>query len=116
MGVHVVAFGVGVFLVGVGTAHAYCSEPSAPYCVSSYGKFDDQSDFEQCKREVESYKSEIEDFVRCEERDVDEANDAAKKAASEAEDALRTAKNAVNEQYSNYNDAVNNFNNRANSN
>ncbi|MCM2432117.1 hypothetical protein [Agrobacterium rosae] len=94
-------------------AFAYCSEPSAPYCASSYGRFDDEYQFSSCKREMESYQSEVEDFQQCRKRQVDEANDTARRATSEAEDVARKARNEIDEAVSNYNDAVRSFNSRA---
>lgn len=50
-----------------GAAHAfyYCSEASPPSCIDRYGSFDDEYSFDRCKREVESYLSEVEDFRSC---------------------------------------------------
>jgi hypothetical protein len=52
---------------------ASCSTPDAPSCASRYDKFDDQDEFDSCKREMESYKSEVEDFMSCLKREGDEA-------------------------------------------
>jgi hypothetical protein len=46
-------------------AWAFCSRPIAPYCASGHHKFDDQHEFDQCKREIENYRSEIDDYVAC---------------------------------------------------
>lgn len=101
-------------LIGAPTmVFAYCSEPSAPYCASSYGRFDDEYQFSSCKREMESYQSEVEDFQQCHKRQVDEANETARQATSEAEDIARKARNEIDEAVSDYNDAVRSFNNRA---
>jgi hypothetical protein len=54
-------------------AGAFCSEPSAPYCASQYGNFDDQHEFEQCRNEMESYKSDVEAFMSCLKRKGDDA-------------------------------------------
>ena len=43
----------------------YCSEPSPPYCIDSYGTFDDEWSFNRCKNEVESYLSEVASFQNC---------------------------------------------------
>ena len=66
----------------------YCSEPDAPYCASRYGSFDDEWDFNRCKREMESYRSEVESYVDC-------------------------LKDEINETISEYEDAVSDFNRRA---
>ena len=66
----------GIFLfANAGVSYAYCSKPDAPYCASQYGKFDDQYDFDRCKREVESFKSEVEDFLSCQRRENQQAID-----------------------------------------
>lgn len=50
----------------IGEAYAfYCSEPSAPSCASRYGSFDDEWEFDRCKREMESYKNDVESFIDC---------------------------------------------------
>ena len=46
-------------------AWAFCSKPIAPYCARSYDKFDDQYEFNRCKREIEDYRSEIDDYLTC---------------------------------------------------
>ncbi|MBB2678696.1 UNVERIFIED_ORG: hypothetical protein M2312_002199 [Rhizobium esperanzae] len=80
-------------------AFAYCSEPSAPSCASSFGGFDDEWEFDRCKREMESYKDDVERFIGCN-------ND-------EAEAALRKARDDNESATSEYNDAVETFNRRA---
>ncbi|RWN98692.1 hypothetical protein [Mesorhizobium sp.] len=84
---------------GVSPALAYCSEPSAPYCATSYGSFNEQYEFESCKQEMESYQSEVEDFLSCNNR--------------EAQDAIDTAKRANDNAISEYDNAVQSFNSRA---
>lgn len=86
-------------LIGVGMsdpALAYCSEPSAPYCATGYGGFGDEWEFERCKREMESYQSDVESYLSCRQDEIDTAS--------------REAANALSE----YNDAVESFNRRAN--
>ncbi|MEF3133026.1 hypothetical protein OS035_16325 [Rhizobium sp. 268] len=78
---------------------AYCSEPSAPSCASSYGGFDDEWDFDRCKREMDSYKDDVERFIGC---NNDEAEAAVRKARDDNESAT-----------SEYNGAVEDFNKRA---
>lgn len=80
-------------------ANAYCSEPSAPSCASNYGGFDDEWEFSRCKREMESYKDDVERFLQC---NRDEAEEAARKARDDNASAM-----------SDYNDAVEAFNRRA---
>jgi hypothetical protein len=66
----------------------YCSSPSSPSCATRYGAFDDQDGFLRCKREMESYKDEVETYLAC---------------------LSRNRASAVND----YNDAVESFNRRA---
>ncbi|MGO7836928.1 hypothetical protein [Rhizobium sp. WYCCWR10014] len=80
-------------------ASAYCSEPSAPSCASGYGGFDDEWDFTRCKREMESFKDDVERFMRCN--------------SDEAEEALEKARNDNQSATSDYNGAVEAFNRRA---
>jgi hypothetical protein len=77
-----------VFTVVDSSAFFRCSEPDAPYCATSYGAFDDEYDFDRCKSDMESYQSEVEEFLGCLKR--------------ESEQTL-----------SEYNDAVESFNRRA---
>ncbi|TIL70286.1 MAG: hypothetical protein E5Y65_23250 [Mesorhizobium sp.] len=46
-------------------AFYYCTEPTAPSCASRYGSFDDEWEFDRCKREMNDYQSEVEAFVAC---------------------------------------------------
>lgn len=70
----------------------YCSEPTAPSCASRYGSFDDEWEFERCKREMDSYKDEVESYIDCNNQQARREND----------DAI-----------SNYSSAVDSFNRRA---
>jgi hypothetical protein len=47
------------------SAAASCSEPDAPYCATEYGRFDDEHEFANCKSEMETYQSEVEDYISC---------------------------------------------------
>lgn len=73
-------------------AFAYCSEPTAPSCVSGFGAFEDQWEYDSCKSDLDSYRSEVEDFISCQRREardaVDEAERKADAAASEYSDAV----------------------------
>lgn len=55
-----------------------CSEPSAPGCASENSAFDDEDDFDSCKREIENYRDEVETYRRClareEQRALDDLN------------------------------------------
>lgn len=85
-------------------AFAYCSEPSAPYCATGYGAFSDEYQFNSCKREMESFASEADDYISC------RADEATQIAQDAADDAKRDADSIINS----YNDAVASFNRRAN--
>lgn len=75
-------------LTSAAPANAYCSPPSAPSCATRYGAFDDEDDFDRCKRQMSSYQSEAQDYLSCVRRETD---------------------SAIEE----YNSAVNSFNRRA---
>ncbi|MBB6262665.1 hypothetical protein FHS77_003247 [Paenochrobactrum gallinarii] len=85
----------------------YCSEPSAPFCATRFGSFDDQWDFDRCKREMESYKTEVEDFIEC--------NNRAAKAEAEraADEAFSKAQRENDDAISEYSSTVDDFNRRA---
>jgi predicted ribosome quality control (RQC) complex YloA/Tae2 family protein len=76
-------------------AWGYCSEPSAPSCATRYGPFDDTYDFDRCKREMQSYQSDVESFLSCQRSEIE-------KIRSDNERAIQE-----------YNDAVESFNRRA---
>lgn len=67
---------------------AYCTAPSAPYCATRYGAFDDADEFERCKRQMTSYKADVETFLACQ-------------------------RDASNQAVTDFNDAVARFNRRA---
>ena len=56
-------------------ACAFCSKPNAPYCASGFGKFDDQHELDQCEREIENYRSEVDDYIACPKEQSQEALD-----------------------------------------
>lgn len=94
-------------------AMAYCSEPSAPSCATGYGSFDGEWEFDSCKRDMESYQSEVEAFYQCNKRQAQEFVDKAEEARTEAEDEIQKAKSANERATSDYNDAVQSFNRKA---
>jgi hypothetical protein len=85
--------------LSVPSALAYCSEPSAPFCATRYGAFDDEDQFIRCKREMVSYQSEAQNFLSCQKR--------------EADDLLSTMKRKSDSVIDEYNSAVESFNRRA---
>lgn len=82
--VRVMVVGLAMWATSVLPAGAYCSEPSAPYCANSYGAFENEDEFNSCKSELESYKSDVEEFTGCNKREAQEAIDKAQRANEEA--------------------------------
>lgn len=97
---------IAVVSVIAGPAIAYCSEPSAPSCATRYGSFDDEGDFDTCRRKMTSYRSEVEQFISCQ-------NDEIRKARAAADDEVRKARNAAEEALQEYENTVERFNRRA---
>jgi hypothetical protein len=64
-------------------AFMICTEPSEPSCVSMYGKFDSEWEFTSCKSDVQSYISELSDWVECLQKDVNQKSAEAKEKADE---------------------------------
>jgi hypothetical protein len=46
-------------------AYAYCAVPDAPSCATRYGAFDDQDDFERCRRRMTTFRDELESHLQC---------------------------------------------------
>jgi hypothetical protein len=46
-------------------ASLFCSEPREPYCVDGSGYFDDESQFNSCKSEVEDYLRDVKEYSQC---------------------------------------------------
>jgi hypothetical protein len=69
-----------------------CNEPASPACTSRHELFQDQEDYERCRRDMTSYNDEVERFVHC-----------------VRDDAEQKVKQAVDE----YNSMVQGFNRRA---
>ena len=56
----------GIFLiVGTVAAGAHCSTPMAPLCAEKSTLLDNRWEFNSCRREMESYKSEIGIYGDC---------------------------------------------------
>lgn len=63
-----------VALVSLSTsALSFCNEPHEPNCIDGVVTFDDNFSFDFCKRDVEAFVSETEDYVRCLKRTSEEA-------------------------------------------
>lgn len=67
-----------LFVVLSINAYAFCSEPSKPYCVSSYGNFNSSSEFESCKYNVERYVRDASDYMECLSKEINETQDEVK--------------------------------------
>ena len=69
------ALGVAALLLttDVANAYSYCTQPSAPSCASRYGSFDDEDDFDRCKRQMKSYRSDLESYISCVKDEADKA-------------------------------------------
>lgn len=55
--------------------YMYCTEPSEPFCITSFGTFDDQWSFDRCRRDVEMFLSEVDEYRDCLLRNSNEAVD-----------------------------------------
>lgn len=56
----------GVFGGGQASAYlGYCSEPTEPSCVDMLGLSRDQFFFDMCRNEIETYLSDIDDYIAC---------------------------------------------------
>ena len=60
-----------MFLSGTNGVHAACYAPSAPYCATRYSAFEDQDEFDRCRREMTSYQIEAQDFLACIRRETE---------------------------------------------
>lgn len=59
----------------------FCTRPSEPFCIDSYGTFDDEWAFNRCRSEVERYLDEMSEYRSCLLREVEiEIDDAANEA------------------------------------
>jgi Skp family chaperone for outer membrane proteins len=95
--------GIALWSTATSVAFAYCSEPSAPYCATSFGDFADQFEFDMCKSEMERYQNDVERHLQCLNEDLQT------EVRSLQEDAQRESDTAL----SAYSDAVDDFNRRA---
>lgn len=92
-------FGAAAAVAAVSPALAYCFDPSAPYCASSFSGFSDQYEFDRCKNKIESYQADVENYMSCRNREAQQGID---EASRDKQRALDT-----------YNEAVESFNRRA---
>jgi hypothetical protein len=53
----------------VWNAYSYCSEPSKPYCVDSYGGWD-KYEFDSCKRETERFIRDNIEYAECKNKEI----------------------------------------------
>ncbi|MEW9837303.1 hypothetical protein [Mesorhizobium marinum] len=97
-----------------GPAFAYCDEPDAPYCASRFGGFDDEYEFDRCRREMQSFRDEVEEILECLQGEVNDAQQAANEAIREAQNVESSARSQADDATSEYESAVQSFNRRAN--
>lgn len=62
-----------IALILPATAHAYCSEPSKPYCVDGFNTFTDEFSFDSCVSDMQGYQRDVEDYVSCLQNAAEEA-------------------------------------------
>ena len=109
-------------LVLLRTPSLACSEPDAPSCASDYGEFEDQYEFDDCRREMESYQSDVESFVSCRENEIEDRTNEIEDRTNEIErlnSEIYDLNNEIDEfqiqsrrVLSDYEGAVSSFNNR----
>lgn len=73
-------FAFAAFAAHTASAQNFCYVPNPPYCASRFGSFDDEWEFDRCRREVEAFRDQSRTYVQClqQERDaaVQKVNDA----------------------------------------
>lgn len=99
-----------VILAIPGSAAAMCFEPSEPYCIRAYGTFDDQFSFESCRGQLRSYQSDVESFLDCQQREIDDSVSRIEEEQSDIQTAQRKSRDALDE----FNAAVEYWNCKAN--
>lgn len=58
----------------------YCYEPSEPYCVRQYGGFSSDYEYQDCRRSVERFQTDVQDYLSCvENAAVDSINEVVEK-------------------------------------
>ncbi|ABL71812.1 hypothetical protein [Paracoccus denitrificans] len=93
-----------------GAATAMCFEPSEPYCIRAYGTFDDQFSFESCRGQLRSYQSDVESFLDCQRREIDDSITRIEQERDNIQTAQRKSQDALDE----FNAAVEYWNCKAN--
>lgn len=72
---------VSIGMTGLASPVFYCTRPTEPFCIDSYGTFDDDWAFDRCRSEVERYLDAMGEYRRCLLRQVEiELDDAANEA------------------------------------
>ena len=65
-----------LFLLAItGPASAFCIIPDQPTCAAKRGKFDDEWDFQRCRRQVVAMKEQSEEAIQCLRREFEEVVD-----------------------------------------
>jgi hypothetical protein len=65
--------GLVVALPSLSEAFFCPSKPRAPFCLDRFSRFDDRSDFDRCRNELESYKSAVRSYADCQQQLIDDA-------------------------------------------
>lgn len=76
-------------------ASAFCMAPSEPYCIRSFGTFDDEFSFDSCRREIDSYESDLSSFLDCQNRATQDAGRKIRDAQEEIDTAQRESQSAL---------------------
>ena len=67
-----------------------CSQPDAPFCATQYGAFDGTDNFDTCKREMQSYKSDVESFLSCKRSEIEDLESKNRRVIQEHNDAVES--------------------------
>lgn len=93
---------------------AFCFEPSAPSCVSDYGPFSDQQEFDSCRSDLEDFERDTDSQIQCLQQALEDAISEAQEAARRSiEEATDQAEAESGKAVDAYNTAVEEFNDRA---
>lgn len=71
--------------IGEVSAYGFCSTPSEPSCINMLGISKDDFTFQMCRSELESYRQQVQSYIRCM---VDEVNMEKEKQARELDRAI----------------------------
>ena len=71
--VALVVAGLVVALPSPGEALFCPSKPRAPYCADKFRQFDDPREYDRCRDEMETYKSQVRSYTDCQQQLIDDA-------------------------------------------